>query len=116
MIKKAYHLRKCSTCQRILSDLNWQDELQEIRSEKITPEQIDEMSQLAGSYEALFNRRAVKYRSMGLKQKILEEKDYRELILSEETFLKRPVFLIKEQIFIGNSNKSVEAAQNALNG
>lgn len=113
-MKKVYHLGKCNTCQRILSDLNWQGELQEIRSEKITEQQLDKMADLAGSYEALFSRRAMKYKSMGLKEKTLSEQDYRQLILEEDTFLKRPVFLIKEQIFIGNAKKTVEAVQNAL--
>ena len=114
-MKKVYHLGKCSTCQRILTDLNWEDEQQEIRSEKITPEQIDEMARLAGSYEALFSRRAMKYKSMGLKEKTLSEQDYRQLILEEDTFLKRPVFLVNQQIFIGNAKKVVETVQIALN-
>ena len=114
-MKKVYHLGKCSTCQRILTDLNWNGEQQEIRSEKITPEQIDEMARLAGSYEALFSRRAMKYKSIRLKDKNLSELDYRQLILEEDTFLKRPVFLINQQIFIGNTKKVVETVQIALN-
>ena len=114
-MKKVYHLGKCSTCQRILTDLNWEDEKQEIRSEKITPEQMDEMAQLAGSYEALFSRRAIKYKALGLKEQSLTEQDYRQLILEEDTFLKRPVFLINQQIFIGNTKKVVETVQIALN-
>ena len=114
-MKKVYHLGKCSTCQRILTDLNWDGKQQEIRSEKITPKQIDEMARLAGSYEALFSRRAMKYKSMGLKEKALSEQDYRQLILEEDTFLKRPVFLINQQIFIGNTKKVVETVQIALN-
>ena len=113
-MKKVYHLGKCSTCQRILTELNWQGEQQEIRSEKITPDQMDEMAQMAGSYEALFSRRAIKYKSMGLKEKTLSEQDYRQLILEEDTFLKRPVFLIDGNIFIGNTKKTVDAVQNAL--
>ena len=61
------------------------------------------MSKLAGSYEALFSRRAIKYKSMGLKEKVLLEDDYKQLILEEDTFLKRPVFIVEDEIFIGNS-------------
>ena len=43
-MKKAYHLGKCNTCQRILEELNWDEETQEIRSEKITEKQLDEMA------------------------------------------------------------------------
>lgn len=114
-MKKVYHLKKCATCQRILEELNWDEETQEIRSEKITEQQLDEMAALAGSYEALFSRKAIKYKSMKLKEKILSEVDYKQLILEEDTFLKRPVFLIEGVIFIGNTKKTVEAVQTALN-
>ena len=113
-MKKVYHLAKCATCQRILEELNWDEETQEIRSEKITEKQLDEMAILAGSYEALFSRRAIKYKSMNLKKKTLSEADYKQLILEEYTFLKRPVFLIDGAIFIGNTKKSVGAVKAAL--
>ena len=102
-MKKAYYLQNCTTCNRILSDLKWNNEAQEIRSEKITSDQLEQMSKLAGSYEALFSRRAIKYKSMGLKEKVLQEDDYKRLILEEDTFLKRPVFIVEDEIFIGNS-------------
>ena len=113
-MKKAYHLGNCNTCQRILDELNWNGERQEVRSEKITETQLDEMAKMAGSYECLFSRRAIKYKSMGLKDKALNEADYKSLILEEDTFLKRPVFIIDQEIFIGNSKKVVEAVQQAL--
>ena len=111
---KAYHLAQCSTCQRILKEVNWTEQEQDIRTEKISPEQLDEMAEKIGSYEALFSRRAMKYKSMGLKDKNLTETDYRNLILEEDTFLKRPVFLVGENIFVGNSKKTVEALISAL--
>ena len=114
-MKKAYHLAQCSTCQRIIEGVNWQGTTQNIREEKITEHQIDEMAKLAGSYEALFSRRAIKYKSMRLKDKALSEQDYKQLILEEDTFLKRPVFIVGEQIFIGNSKKTVQALISALN-
>lgn len=112
-MKKIYHLSTCSTNQRILKELKpGKDYLfQEIKTEKITPAQIDEMKSLAGSYESLFSRIALKYRSMGLNQKQLTEKDYRTYILEEYTFLKRPVIIIGKEIFIGNSPKTVAAAK-----
>jgi arsenate reductase (glutaredoxin) len=87
---------------------------QDIKTEKITPAQIDEIRGLSGSYEALFSRIALKYRSLGLNEMSLTEKDYRKYILSEYTFLKRPVLILGKDIFIGNSKKNVEAAKAAL--
>lgn len=89
-------------------------EQQDIKSDAITPEQIDEMRKRSESYESLFSRKAMKYRSMGLGEKHLEEIDYRNLILEEYTFLKRPAFLIDQDIFIGNSKKVIEALKNTL--
>ncbi len=88
--------------------------MQDIKTEKITPGQLDEMLARAGSHEALFSRVAMKYRSMGLNTMKLTEKDYRKYILEEYTFLKRPVLMVGDQIFIGNSAKVVAAAKVAL--
>jgi arsenate reductase len=44
----------------------------------------------------------------------LNEADYRKYILEEYTFLKRPVFLIDNQIFIGNAKKTVEEVAKIL--
>ena len=87
--------------------------LQDIKTEKITPAQLDEMKEKAGSYEALFSRRAIKYKEMGLKDKTLTEVDYRRLILEEYTFLKRPVAVIGDRIFVGSEKRTVEALNSA---
>ena len=115
-MKKIYHLSTCSTCKRILEEISAKENgfvLQDIKTEKITPAQLDEMHKLAGSYEALFSRRSQKYRPMGLHEKELTEKDYRDLILEEYTFLKRPVAIIGKQIFFGSDKKTVEGLQAA---
>nr|WP_321415666.1 ArsC/Spx/MgsR family protein [uncultured Allomuricauda sp.] len=115
-MKKIYHLGSCSTCKRILKELEPLDgvELQEIKSEPITAEQLEQMEALSGSYEALFSRRAMLFRQRGLHEKELSEKDYKNLILEHYTFLKRPVIIVDDQIFVGNSKKTVEAAKEAL--
>lgn len=115
MKKKIYHLPTCSTCQRLLSEWNTEGaEMRDIRNEPITEEEIDEMARLAGGYEPLFSRRAMKYRSMGLNEMELGEADYRKYILQEDTFLKRPVVIAGEEIFIGSAKKDAAAAGKAL--
>lgn len=111
-MKKIYHLATCSTCKDIFSEIKPDKkgyEMQDIKTEKITPKQLDELKKMAGSYEALFSRRALKYKEMGLKDKNLTEKDYRDLILQEYTFLKRPVVINGKKIFIGSEKKTVAA-------
>ena len=116
-MKKIYHLSTCNTCQRIINELGGGEGFifQDIKTETITPEQLNEMQEMAGAYEALFSRRARKYREMGLNEKELVESDYQQLILEEYTFLKRPVIIIDDEIFVGNSKKVVEAAKEKLN-
>tara|TARA_B110000211_G_C14063597_1_gene546704 strand:+ start:641 stop:985 length:345 start_codon:yes stop_codon:yes gene_type:complete len=107
-MKKIYHLGSCSTNIRILKGLNLDGiELQDIKKVTMTAEQVDEMKALAGSYEALFSRKAMKYRSMGLNEMTLTEEDYKNYIVQEYTFLKRPVAIIDDKIFIGNSKAVV---------
>jgi arsenate reductase len=88
--------------------------LQDIKTEPITPAQLDDMITLAGSADALFSKRARKYKELGLKNRKLSDSEIRQLILSEYTFLKRPVLLFDGQIFIGNSPKVVKDATDAI--
>lgn len=116
-MKKIYHLATCTTCQAIIKETGIDKkgfEMQDIKTEKITTAQLEEMKQLAGSYEALFSRRAMKYKEWGLKDKKLTENDYRKYILEEYTFLKRPVVIIGKKIFIGSEKKNLAALQDAL--
>ena len=116
-MKKIYHLGNCTTCQAIIRDAgitNQDFEMQNIKEDSITPAQLDQLKKLAGSYEALFSRRAMKYKEWGLKDKTLTEKDYRQLILDEYTFLKRPVTVIGQKIFIGSEKKAVAALKEAV--
>ncbi|MBX9784140.1 MAG: arsenate reductase [Chitinophagaceae bacterium] len=116
-MKKIYHLSACTTSQAIIKETGIAQKgfaMQDIKFEKMTAAQIDEMKQLAGSYEALFSRRALKYKELGLKDKKLTEKDYRQLILDEYTFLKRPVVVIDQSIFVGSEKKTVEALKKAV--
>jgi arsenate reductase len=116
-MKKMYHLAKCTNCQAIIKETKIDKKgfvLQDIRTEKITPAQLDEMKKMAGSYEALFSRRAIMYKELGLKNKKLEEKDYRNYILEQDTFLKRPVVIMDDKIFIGSEKKNVDALKKAV--
>lgn len=115
-MKKIYYLKTCSTCVKIIKSLNLPDdfEFQDIKEQEITAKQLDALQQLAGSYEALFSKRAKLYKEMGLKDQTLSEKDYKHYILDHYTFLSRPVIVVGSQIFIGNSPKTVDAAKKTI--
>lgn len=114
---KFFTLPTCKTCQRIDADLQPADcgaEIRDIKASGVTAEEVDAMKAHAGSYEALFSRRAMKFRSMGLHEMDLSEQDFRKYILEEYTFLKRPVMWIEGELFVGNTKKVVAAAKEKL--
>ena len=111
-MKTIFYLKTCDTCKRIIKSLpNIEGfTLQDIKNEPITVKQLEEMHRLAGSYEALFSRRATLYKERGLKDMELTEADYKSFILEHYTFLSRPVIVDGENIFIGNSKAVTQAA------
>lgn len=118
-MRKVFYLSTCNTCSRIIKELQIDEldfEFQDIKTNPISSEDLDKLCQQVGSYEALFNKRARKYKSMNLKDKTISEDEWKSLILEEYTFLKRPVIIIDDEYFIGNSKKVVQTAKNKLDG
>lgn len=114
-MKKVYFLQTCDTCRRILKEVNLDGfEQHEIKSTPMTATQVDEMYSFTKSYEALFNKRARKAKELDLKNNPIADEDYRQLIVDEYTFLKRPVFIVDDEIFVGNSKKVIEQLKNKL--
>lgn len=114
-MRKVYYLSTCDTCKRILSSINADGlELIDIKSNPLTEKDVEEMFALTGSYDALFSKRAQLYKQLGLKDKGLEEKDFKHYLLDHYTFLKRPVFILNGEIFVGNSKKVIEQVQAAI--
>ena len=115
-MKKFYFLSTCNTCQRILKHLDLDDsfELRDIKSTPISSEELAHLKTLSGSYESLFSKRAKLYKELGLKEKTFSDEDYKTYILEHYTFLKRPVLILNNQLFVGNSSKVINSAKTAL--
>lgn len=115
-MKKLYHLSTCDTCKRIIAELDLPSDviLQDIKTDAITESELEGMRELSGSYEALFSKRARLYKEKNLKNANLTEADFKTYILGHYTFLKRPVLIYNDQIFIGNSKKVVALAKEFL--
>ena len=115
-MKKFYFLSSCNTCQRILNhlDLDTDFELHDIKKTQIRSEELEHLKILSGSFESLFSKRAKLYKELGLKEKPLEEDDYKNYILDHYTFLKRPILVLNDKIFVGNSPKVINSAITAL--
>jgi arsenate reductase len=117
MINKIYYLGTCDTCRKIIKSLPKDVDLvfQDIKQDRITLEELEEMHRLSRSYESLFSKKAILYKTMDLKNKQLSESDYKNLILENYTFLSRPVFIINDGIYIGNSQQNMLQVMKVLN-
>lgn len=115
-MKKIFHLSTCSTNSRILKELQIDSsvELQDIKQKNIDEATLDWLKNKVGTYEALFSKKAMKYKSMGLHEQQLDDNDFRKLMLEEYTFLKRPFMINGEEVFIGNSKEVVAKAKDSF--
>ena len=102
-MKRIYQLTTCDNCRKLIKAFSDGSdyEIIDIKTQGIEAKNLDFMKELAGSYEALFSKRAIKYKTLGLKDKHLSEAEMRQFILDEYTFLKRPVRIDGNVIFIG---------------
>ncbi len=116
VMNKIYYLASCDTCRKIIKSLPENHNLvfHDIKQDPLTTEELEEMQQLTGSYEALFSKKAQLYKSMDLKNKSLNESDFKKYILEHYTFLSRPVFMIDNKIFIGNTQQNILQVMKAL--
>ncbi|MBS2098346.1 arsenate reductase family protein [Carboxylicivirga linearis] len=117
MNKKVYYLSTCDTCKRIMKEVGVDDsfEQQDIKTTPVTEEQVENFYKHTNNYEALINKRARKLKDALTENPIKEDGDYKKLLLMDYTFLKRPVFEIGDQLFVGNAKKTVEAIIETLN-
>lgn len=107
-MKKVFYLKTCQTNKRIMAELdlsNW--ELQEIKSHPITEEDLQKMYEKTHSYKALFSRKSTQIKKRSIDVNMLKEENFRQLILEHYSFLKRPVFLTDDRIFIGNEKDNL---------
>ena len=102
-----YYLSTCQTCNRIIRELDLDDSIQkiDIKINPINKHQLNYLYKIEGYYENLINKRAQLFKTLGLSNKVLEENDYKKLLLKHYTFLKRPLLVYDNYLFIGNSSK-----------
>ncbi len=112
-MNRIWHLSSCSTCKRIIKELGDTSDfdLIDIKQSGIERADLDNLLDLhGGDYSDFFSKRAMKYRGMGLHEREVSLSEMGDLIISEYTFLKRPVIQIGDRVFVGNSKKVVESA------
>jgi arsenate reductase len=107
-----YWLPNCSTCQKAKRRLDYHrvalTKLRDIKTEPLSRPEIERLAALLGGAENLFSRRSVKYRELGLKDKMISENEMLDLMASEYTFLKRPVLVINDKAVAGFFEKEYD--------
>lgn len=108
-MNKVFYLASCDTCRKIIKSLPKNNDLvfHDIKQNPLSIQDLERMRELSGSYEALFSKKAQLYKSMDLKNISLTEDDYKKYILDHYTFLSRPVFILNDKIYIGNTQQNI---------
>ena len=116
MKNTVFYLPSCDSCRKIIKAISPKASLayHDIKQDPLTELQLQELQALAGSYEALFSRKAQLYKAYNLKNQTLTEADYKKYLLEHYTFLARPVFVIENQVYICNKPEIVAKALAAL--
>lgn len=86
----------------------------DLKRHPLNESELESLYQQSGSYELLFNKRARLLREKGLKSKDLKEDDFKALLLEHYSYLARPVVLLDQHIFSGNSKANSEALMSFL--
>ena len=109
-MKTVYYLKNCNTSKRVIKEVGIDSSfvIRDIKEKKLTPEEVGFLAEIAGSYQALFSKKARKYREYNLHLKNLTENDYKMYLLEDYTFLKRPTIVIDNKIFIGSHKNTVK--------
>ena len=106
-----YWLPYCTTCQKAVEHLRGHGvEIRSFRDLKAAPLGETEVRDLAakvGGPDALFSRRAMKYRQRGLHEQQLSDDDLVRLMAEEYTFITRPVIVRGDRATAGFSAKRI---------
>jgi arsenate reductase len=92
-----YWLPHCSTCQKAKAFLEAQGLKvtleHDLKANPLDAATVAKLAQAVGGAEALFSKRSMKYRPLGLHEQTLSEAELLAWMVKEYTFIKRPVML-----------------------
>ena len=115
LVATLYWLPHCSTCQKAKAYLEAKgvsfSTVRNIKTSPLSPVEITALVNPLGSAEALFSKRSLKYRALGLHEQTLNENQLLEHMAAEYTFIKRPVVVFNESgvVLAGFSAKQYDA-------
>ena len=76
-----------------------------LKEEPLSEDEVRALAEKVGGIEALFSKRAMKYRQMGLHEREVSEDEMVRLMAEEYTFVTRPVIVRGNRATAGFSKK-----------
>ena len=108
-----YWLPYCTTCQKAVAYLHEKGvpirSFRDLKAQPLEQAEVRDLARKVGGVEALFSRRAMKYRQLGLHEKELSEDEMARWMADEYTFVTRPVIVRGDRATAGFSAKRVDA-------
>lgn len=110
---KFYYYPKCSTCMKAKKQLSVLPTVEYYNLMDIRPS-AQEILDLSTTYqieiESFFNTKGTKYKEDQLKDKlpILSKEEKASLLVSDGYYMKRPLFILEDQVVIGYKAKELE--------
>ncbi|MCC5940240.1 MAG: Spx/MgsR family RNA polymerase-binding regulatory protein [Balneolaceae bacterium] len=101
-------------CNKIRDTRKWLEDKEieftfyDLKKEPLTREELEEFVHRIG-LEVLVNKRGMKWRQLGLKDKNLNDDELFEQLLEHQTMMKRPVLIKDEAILVGYDEEAFEA-------
>ncbi len=113
-VERFYGIPYCSTCQKAEQHLKDAGirirHYVNVKEEKVSKGDLQELCKLAGGVEKIFSKRAMKYRAWGLDKKKLSDDEMLDYMVEEYTFIKRPTIVTGDQkVLSGYSKKQYDA-------
>lgn len=101
-------------CDKVRKTFKWLKENEveykfyDLKKEPLTREELQEFVHRIG-LDVLVNRRGMKWRQLGLKDKNLNDDELFDQLLEHQTMIKRPVLIKNEAILVGYDEDAFEA-------
>ena len=80
----------------------------DVKENRLSRKEVEGLVKLVGGADKLFSKRAMKYRSLGLNEMDLTDKDLVRYMIEEYTFIRRPVLVSGDFAMAGFAKKKYE--------
>lgn len=102
-------IKNCNTIKKTLNWLNENDfeySFRDVKKEPLSPNELAEFVRKVG-LDTLINRKGMKWRTLGLKDKNLSDNDLFDVLHEHQTMIKRPLLHLNEAAMVGFDDEAL---------